>query len=273
VSDGPEWTGDWIDPYAGFEYLEDEVEVSAVHQSEKLTACGIDAAVFADQVDPAFFIGIAIHAGIRSGITAQGNVNMLQSLAQMRPVLTGERLHVSGRITDVKTVPRGRTLHTSVSFADAQGAVVLRADRVSLKPEARAGEVAEAGGGAGNRPAPLVEDPSLLQHGARYALTPERVKAYSQEGNSIHYEEQAAKDAGFRAPLIGGGMGVHYLTAALWAAHRPEALLLDVYFRRPIFWDEEVTVAYDDLATPSVIALLKPAGSVGTEIAVRSMSV
>ena len=38
-------------------------------------------------------------------------------------------------------------------------------------------------------------------------LTPQAVRDYSVEGNSIHYEEKAAARAGFRAPIIGGGMG------------------------------------------------------------------
>ena len=41
------------------------------------------------------------------------------------------------------------------------------------------------------------------------------------EGNSIHYEQEAAEQAGFRAPLIGGGMGVHYLTAEMWRRYQP----------------------------------------------------
>ena len=70
----------WHEPKAGFQYLPDTVSVTSEHQAEKLDACGIDAGVFGGQVDPAFFIGIAIHAGIRSGISAEGNINMLQGL-------------------------------------------------------------------------------------------------------------------------------------------------------------------------------------------------
>ena len=33
------------------------------------------------------------------------------------------------------------------------------------------------------------------------------------------------------APLIGGGMGVHYLTAELWRRNAPHAFNADVYFR------------------------------------------
>ncbi len=79
----------WIDPYAGFVYEQDHITIESDYQQEKLSACGIDPDIFADQVDPSFFIGLAIHAGIKSGITAEGNINMLQSLIQHRPVLLG----------------------------------------------------------------------------------------------------------------------------------------------------------------------------------------
>ncbi|MEM8769706.1 MAG: hypothetical protein AAGE43_19910, partial [Pseudomonadota bacterium] len=58
--------------------------------------------------------------------------------------------------------------------------------------------------------------------------------------------------AGFRAPLIGGGMGVHYLVNALYAAGVLETLDLDIFFRRPIFWD----AAFDVVRAGDAIALV-----------------
>lgn len=259
-------TLEWIDPYAGFVYTPETVTVSAQYQAEKLAACGIDPDVFAGDVDPSFFIGLAIHAGINSGITAEGNINMLQTLVMYRPPKLDETLAVTGLIRDVRPVPRGRTLHSEVAFTDTEGEVVIRANRVSLKPDPQA----TASRGAGEKPAPIIEDVSLLHQGANYTLTPAGVKAYSSEGNSIHYEEEPAKRAGFRAPLIGGGMGVHFLMAHLWLNKRPGQFEADIYFRRPIFWDETVTVVVDNISEPSIMGLLKPGGKVGTELALRA---
>ncbi len=253
----------WIDPYAGFQYEEDIITVSAEHQRDKLSTCGITPEVFGAQVDPAFFIGIAIHAGIRSGITAEGNVNMVQQVLQHRAARLDEPLTVRGEITDVKPVPRGRTLHTSVTFFDAGGAPVITANRVSLKPDADKAGVR----GAGERPPPLITDLAGLALHDVYQLTPDVVKGYSSEGNSIHYEQAAAEKAGFRAPLIGGGMGVHYLMAQLWSAGAPAAFAMDIYFRRPIFWDEQVQVA----SVERIMALLKADGKVGTELALSEI--
>ena len=261
----------WVQPETGFQYSPDTISVTTEHQAEKLNACGVAPAVFGEQVDPAFFIGIAIHAGIRSGISAEGNINMLQGLQMHRPALLNEPLHVRGEILDVRTVPRGRRVDTDVWFEDAQGQRVISARRSSLRPDQDHGQK----GGAGERPQPVIADIAALQIASSYALTPERVKAYSMEGNSIHYEQKAAERAGFRAPLIGGGMGVHYLTAELWRRFAPRAFNLDIYFRRPIFWDESVGVGVLPVGDNcSALALVKLGASnkIGTEVAVRALS-
>jgi len=227
----------WIDPFEGFEYLTSTVTVTAAGQAEKVATCGIDPAIFGRFVDPSFFIGLAIRAGVDSGISAEGNVNMLQSLVQHRPAVLDEPLIVRGVIRAVTAVPRGRTIDTDVWFEDQTGARVISAPRRSLKPDAAGGER-----GAGERPPPVLTRPGSAAVLSSHELTPALVKAYSEEGNSIHYDLEAARRAGFRAPLIGGGMGVHYLIAALYADGPLEQLDLDIYFRRPIFWDDRFNV-------------------------------
>ncbi len=236
----------WLDPYAGFEYQTDSVQVPAAYQREKLSLCGIDPDVFGNAVDASFYIGLAIRAGIASGITAEGNVNMLQSLIQHRPALLDETLTVRGQITAVTEVPRGRTIDTDVWFEDAAGERVITAKRRSLKPDP-----SKSGRGAGERPPPVLAAPAAATVLATHRLTPEIVVNYSEEGNSIHYDLEAAQKAGFRAPLIGGGMGVHYLLAAIYAEGAPlgkgapQTFDLDIYFRRPIFWDDSFSVVRD----------------------------
>jgi acyl dehydratase len=230
----------WHEPIAGFQYQTHVIETSTQTQTERLEACGVDPSVFGDDVDPAFYIGLAIHAGIDSGISAEGNINMLQRLIQHRPAKLDEALTVKGEITAVTQVPRGIRVDTDVWFEDETGARVISCPRTSLRPQANQG--ASNGPGAGQRPENVITDVSALARLDIYQLTPERVKAYSIEGNSIHYEQEAAEKAGFRAPLIGGGMGVHYLTAQMWQDRRPHAFDTAIYFRRPIFWDEAVQV-------------------------------
>ena len=278
----------WVVPHQGFNYLPDTVAVTAAHQIDKLLACGIDAEIFAGYVDPAFFIGIAIHAGINSGISAEGNINMLQSLRMHRPVLLDEELAVKGQIVAVTEVPRGLRVDTDVWFEDTHGQRVISAPRTSLRPDPQRAESKSHSAdvtdkdkdkGAGERPQPVVDDLSALEFLASYQLTLEGVRAYSMEGNSIHYEMEPAQKAGFRAPLIGGGMGVHFLMAELWQAHKqsggPEAFDAEIYFRRPIFWDDAVAVysRADEKSGLNAMALLKEDAQgnkkVGTEISLK----
>ncbi len=266
----------WREPEAGFEITPRPLSVSAEYQAEKLDAAGVAPATFGETADPSFFIGIGIQAGIRSGISAEGNVNMVQRLAQARPVLLGETLTVRGRIEEVLEVPRGHTVQTSITFEDESGVVVLDASRMSLKPDPSKGKR-----GAGDRPPPVVPDPTAAQVLAAHELTPDRVRSYSTEGNSIHYEEEAARRAGFRAPMIGGGMGVHYLAAQLWQRGVPQSLDLSIYFRRPIFWDEQFTAAVvgdpADRADWQALCLLRDEGERGlkvlTEARIESLAV
>ena len=79
-------------------------------------------------------------------------------------------------------MPRGRRVDTDVWLEDQQGQRVISACRSSLKPD----QAAKDKGGVGERPQPVVADVAELQLASTYSPTPERVKAYSMEGNSIH---------------------------------------------------------------------------------------
>jgi hypothetical protein len=231
----------WQEPVSGFEFKPDEVVVTQEFQAEKLNACGLDSEALDGFVDAAFFIALGIHAGINNGISAEGNVNMLTRLVQHRPVRLGEPLTARGSIIEVREVPRGQSIETDVWFEDQDGKRVISAPRKSLRPNPDM----VGNGGAGERPAPVIDNTATLTRFDAYRLTPQQVKDYSTAGNSIHYEMAAANKAGFRAPIIGGGMGVHYLIHTLWQQRRPESFDLSVYFRRPIFWDDEFFVAAD----------------------------
>tara|TARA_R110002072_G_scaffold5527_12_gene35464 strand:- start:5054 stop:5926 length:873 start_codon:yes stop_codon:yes gene_type:complete len=265
----------WHEPIVGFEFNPQEVIVTGDVQQEKLKACGLNSDDLEGWVDASFYIGLGIHAGINSGISAEGNVNMMNSLIQHRLVRLDEPLTVRGRITGVEDVPRGQVIETDVWFEDAQSKRAISAPRKSLRPHKTpaASESKSADSkptktkGAGDRPAPVIDDPSAMNQYQSFELTPAQVKAYSSEGNSIHYEMEAANQAGFRAPIIGGGMGVHYLVHTLWKECRPTSWDLSIFFRRPIFWDDAFTV----MATPwSAIGLVKQ-GKVLTEARINLM--
>ncbi len=251
----------WVEPVAGFELNQEASIVTQEYQAEKLASQGLDASLFGHQVDPSFYIGIGIRVGIASGISAEGNVNMLSRIVQHRPVALGEVLISKGRIVSVEDVPRGRRISTDVWFEGSDGERAVSVPRVSLKPDP-----SKAGArGAGESPAPVVENVGMLTAVSEHRLTPAGTKDYSREGNAIHYEMGAANQAGFRAPIIGGGQGVHFLMAAIWGQGL-EKVDLDIYFRRPIFWDDTIVVGVS--RDMSAVASLR-AGKVLTEIKVN----
>jgi acyl dehydratase len=246
-----------IDPRAGFEFRQPGELVDKAFQDEKLSSIGLDPGVFGDQIDPSFFIGMGIRAGAAAGISAEGNVNMLSRIIQYRPVPLGDKLVAVGRIEAVDPVPRGRVVTTDVWFENEAGEKLIAVPRKSLKPDPDKKDVR----GAGDRPAPVVQDVNDLELRGEYTLTPEAVCSYSMEGNAIHYEMDAANRAGFRAPIIGGGMGVHFMLAELWGERGLAEIELDVYFRRPVFWDDTFQVGLSD----SAMALVRD-GKVLTEV-------
>jgi hypothetical protein len=264
-------TSQWIEPYAGFRLNREETIVTAMYQMEKLGALGLESSVFGPYVDPAFYIGLGIHAGIASGISAEGNVNMLSQIIVHRPVALDEKLFSCGSIKSIDEVPRGHRVTTDVWFEDESGRRAISVPRVSLKPDPAKVNVR----GAGDRPVPVIDNTQSLKVVSEHQLTPEGTMLYSHEGNAIHYEMEAANKAGFRAPIIGGGQGVHYLMNALWrhggrhgGRHVVQALNLELYFRRPIFWDDRVEVAM--AVDKSAIGLIRD-GKVLTEARINTL--
>ncbi len=255
---------DWLEPKAGLQITPKTLVVTRQYQAEKLGAIGIDPSLYGGLCDPAFFIGLSIQAGAESGISAEGNVNMLTELVQHRPIPLDEALALTGQIQWVRPVPRGQRIRTAVDITLPDGTPVLSVTRESLKPNPDLAGMR----GAGEHAAPVISDASKLQSIARYAITPEATKAYSSEGNAIHYDVEAARAGGFRAPIIGGGQGVHLITAALWE-NGIDRLDVAIYFRRPIFWDESVWVGI--LPDQSAAGLIK-GEKVATEIQIHDLA-
>ena len=251
----------WVEPYQGYRFQPRQMTVERAEQMRLIALCGIDPGVFGECMDPAGFISLAIQEGVRNRIHANGTVNMVNTLIQHRPVRLGESLTVEGAILDVEEVPRGRVATSETWFCAADGERAFTSRRRSLRPDS----TKAATRGAGEKPLTVIEDVARLQAIGDFTLTPENVKAYTGPHNPIHFDPEAAKRGGFRAPIIGGGQGVRFLTAAIWRRFSPRVLDLDIYFRRPIYWDDSFTVMVDERdGAWRAIALIKD-GKVATE--------
>jgi len=260
-------TEQWIEPYRGYKFATREMTVEAREQEHLLALCGIDPAVFGGAMDPAGFISLAIQEGVRNRIHANGTVNMINTIRQERQMTLGEPLVVSGEILHVEEVPRGRVATSETWFCGKDGRRALTSRRSSLRPDASKAGVR----GAGERPVAVIDDPARLKQVGQFTLTPEGVRAYSGPHNPIHFDPEAAKRGGFRAPIIGGGQGVRFITATIWQHFAPQVLELDVYFRRPIFWDDTFEVMVDERDGKWRAICLAKDGKVATEARINRL--
>lgn len=260
---------EFIDPYTGLTYADRAMTVESAVEHRALTTCGIDPAIYGATVDPTTFISRAIAEGVRNGVHANGTVNMAQRLVQHAPLHLDEALTVSGRILDVSPVPRGKVAISETRFTAGDGARRVMAGRRSLRPDPDKAGVR----GAGDVAPPVVRDVTALRPLGDVALTPDMVKGYDSEAiNPIHSVPEAAIKAGFRAPIIGGGMGVRYLMAEIWKRFSPRALDIEVYFRRPIFWDDTVTIRVEEQGGTWTAICLAKGDKVATEARINSLS-
>jgi hydroxyacyl-ACP dehydratase HTD2-like protein with hotdog domain len=258
----------WIEPCKGMKFEDRLMTVEARDQHRLVSLCGIDPSIFGDKIDPAGFISLAIQEGVRNRIHANATINMVQQLVQHRQMTLGEKLTVSGQILDVKEVPRGRVATSEVWFSGDDGQRALTAARQSLRPDASKVGLR----GAGERPAPVIADVTALKTVGRFTLKPEDVKAYSGPHNPIHFDPDVAKRNGYRAPIVGGTQCVRFITAEIWRRFSPQALDLDIYFRRPLFWDDTFSVMVDEQNGEWKAICLAKDGKVATEARINSIA-
>jgi len=260
-----------IQPVKGFRYKQRVFVVERDEEARLLRHCGIDVALFGGNIDPSAFISLAIQEGVRNGISANGGVNMVQGLTQHRPLRLGEEIVVTGEILEVEQAPRGRVTTSETWFANKHGERAITAFRRSLKTDP-ARQADPNLRGAGERPATVVADVAQLKEIGRFTLNPDDVKGYgANTTNYIHTEPEAARRAGYRAPIIGGGQGVRYLTAAIWRKFNPTTIDMDIYFRRPLFWDDSFDVRVDDEAGKWRSICLAKGDKVATEARLKQL--
>jgi hypothetical protein len=232
----------FIEPYPGLRYDERTFTIDAKEQNRLLTLCNIDPAVFGDKIDPVAFITLAIREGVRNGVSSAGAVNMAQTITQHRSLTLGEPITVNGEIKTVEEVARGKVAFSETWFSGADGQRAITSTRKSLRPDpAKAGVR-----GTNHKPVPVIGDVSVLKEVNRITLTPECVVSFTGPGNPVHTDPETAKRSGYRAPIMGGSQGMRYLSAEIWRRFKPRTLGLEIFFLRPIFWDDTFSVRVEE---------------------------
>lgn len=247
----------------GFEFTPWRFAVDADYQARKLACCGIDPAIWDDCLDPSNFALLTIRHVNRDGFSINGSVHMIQRYRQLRPVKIGEEIELRGRVTGIEPAARGTLMHAGFEVVRADGSVAMELSRTSLRMRQDGERKGPAGGAksaAENPDAPAMGLPVIGEK----QMTPDGVGNFSDDRmNRIHDDPEVARQFGFRAPIAAGIMGSHILMEALVkdGGGPPQELEMEVRFRRPMFWDDLLTLHGEHAGGHlSRIALMKPEG-------------
>lgn len=219
----------------GFAFPEQVFTVGRADQDRKLICSGIDPDLYGDAVDVAMLGLPTLESMMAVGVPILGGVHLSQRFHQIQPFTLGEPITVSGRVLEIAPHPRGCILHCAFSYARVDGTICVEASRSGITPM------------GAREPSPGIPRPDETLSGfseiMRRPLEPQKVADYSNEaGNLIHSDPEVAKQHGFRAPIAAGLMGIHFYREALEKTAKPKSFDLEVWFRRPMFWDDTLSL-------------------------------
>ncbi len=211
--------------------------VSAERQAMYLEAAEVDPALFGDLVDLSVLANDCILQTYPLRPPGMRGLHLGQKMIQYRPIRIGERLEMRGEVAQTGTMGKGDRVDYDIAFADEAGAVVARAEMRSLQVDV---EAMSALGGSGAKFYDTIGFEAL----AEKHPTAERVTGYSAEFplDKVHFEPEVAAEMGLRAPIAQGLMSLTWMMAALAEGGVPSSIEIDCEFRRPIFWDDRITV-------------------------------
>ena len=227
---------------AGYRFPTDRLLVDADEQRRMHGHCAIPAERWGDRVDPTFLARYPIRVigdALFSCHPDRGYVHMVHRIRQLQPVALGEPITVDDMFVAVDPVPRGWMMKGRFEYRRADGTLVM-----IVEPEALMAD-------RSRMPAPGAAKPASAAPAAdagfatvtHKQFTPENVVGYSGKGrNPIHDDPDHARIMGFRAPIVAGNQLINLLLEPLAMGGRPERFEVDVRLRRPVFWDEAVTV-------------------------------
>jgi hypothetical protein len=206
-----------------------------------------------------------------AGHQVDGLVQTEQRFRQIEPVAVGEPLTQRGWIEAYDEVERGHRLHRTFEFVRRDGHVALVADVIGLVPDKE--KWAAAAAKTGHKKTPDLREG--FEEVSEKTMTPEDVTLFSSDvGNLIHFEPDFAANLGYRAPLAQGLQTMVWMMGRLTEDGPPVSFELSASFRRPVFWDDEVSLWQHKGKNGFIDRLraLNGAGKLTTELTVASIS-
>lgn len=255
--------------YKGFRFADRAVTRTRDYQESRLRACGVDPELYGDQAAASLFGQDCFKAMRPAGHQVDGLVHTEQRFVQFEPIAIDEPLTQRGWIEAYDEVPRGHRLHRVFEFVRADGNVALRSDVIGLVPDK------SKWAGASKAAAPAPDPREGFEQLAAKTMTPGDVTLFSSDvGNLIHFEPEFAKGLGYRAPLAQGLQTMVWMMGELTEDGPPMAFDLSATFRRPVFWDDAMTLWARRGQNGFIEALrtLNGEGKLTAELIVQSLS-
>ncbi|MFN4090668.1 MAG: hypothetical protein ACK4QW_16715 [Alphaproteobacteria bacterium] len=271
---------------AGYRFPTDTIVVDEAEQRRMHGYCDIPAERWGDRIDPTFLARYPIRVignALFSCHPDRGYVHMMHRIRQLAPVTLGEAITVDGWFVAVDPVPRGWMMKGMFEYRRTGGELVmvvepeaLMADPTRMPPPGAA-KAGPGNNGGAKAPGTGPADGSAAGFAAIHTktFTPEKVVAYSGKGrNPIHDDPEHAQAMGFRAPIVAGNQLINQLLEPLAMGGRPERFDVDVRLRRPVFWDEAVTVEGRRDASGALAAtrLVKSDGRVASDCTILDLT-
>ena len=176
---------------------------------------------------------------------AVGLVHIANEITQHRPIKLAEQLEIRVRAGELRAHPKGRQF-TFESEARVDGELVWESRSTILK---RGGDSESAGAEEGGEQEDRFEatEFAALPAGAEWKLGADlgrRYAAVSGDRNPIHMSSWTARPLGFPKAIV-HGMWTKARALAALESELPDALRVEVHFKRPILLPARVSFASD----------------------------
>jgi len=232
---------------AGDAFADETLVIDAAYQRRQHGFCDIAPSVYGDRVDPTFLARRPIPMNVemmQSRHPDCGYVHVIQRIVQVAPVRLGEALVLRGRVTAVEPVARCWMVKSEFHLTRADGALAVTVlPEILLADRARMEAPGNRPGAHKDKPRAASAEDSGFEVLTTRQCTPEATLGYCEGStNLIHLDPDYAREYGFRAPIIAGNQTINFLMEGLAADGPPDSLDSTIRFRRPVFWDDALTV-------------------------------
>lgn len=227
-----------LDP--GFKYPEKNIVITEEEQHRLHQWCATDATVFGKVADPSLIGRLPVVITSNTMVACRpdwGQVHTTHRIMQHRPVILGESLRVQGENVALVTHVRGEVLQSAWRYYDVDGKIPFEVETEGLliDPSFEPKQVKRSGQRVSDRASYV---PILTKQ-----CTPEATVGYCEgTNNPIHSDMHVAQEFGFRAPIIAGTQTMGFLLEAVYRTRSPKSVALTINFKRPVFWDDELTI-------------------------------